>query len=92
MFDDQHAYNQVQELRAQLSTCRQAMEATTRRVRDFKAAFGVRERNDGAIVIEYDVFVAALGRDAWLELRAIGDEKWRVSGEAGEKPRVRVAS
>ena len=82
--------NRAQTAEATLATARQASEAAIARIREFKSNFGVRDRADGSIEIDYDKFVSHLGLDGWLQLRAVGDEKYRVSGQIGNKPRVRV--
>lgn len=80
----------AQAAEARLNTAKQASEAAINRVREFKSNFGAKERADGSIEIDFDKFLDRLGVDGWLGLRVIGDRKFRVSGEVGEKPRVRV--
>lgn len=80
----------AQSAEAKYNTIKESMVPTLDRVKQFKQNFGVRERSDGAIDIDFDKFVAALGPEASLELRGIIDEKYRISGDAGEKPRMRV--
>ena len=73
-------------------TLSQANRAVIDRIREFKSNVGARERSDGTIEIDYDKFLSHIGVEGWLELRRLGDEKFRVSGIVGEKPKVRVAS
>lgn len=82
----------AQSWEAKHNTLKQSLEATLERVKEFKANFGVKERSDGAIEIDYDKFVERLGLEGWLALREIGDQHWQVSGQVGQKPRVRVAA
>lgn len=77
---------------AKFNTLHDATGGALDRVKQFKANFGVKERSDGTIVVDYEKFAAALGPDGWLELRRIGDEIHHVSGAAGEKPRIRVGA
>ena len=99
------------------------------RVQAFKSNFGVRERSNGEIVIDFAKMVERLGMEACADLRTVIDEKfgpaagidsleikdhrvlvdgmgleralqirklidetYRISGAAGEKPRVRVTA
>lgn len=77
---------------AQLATLKYAQAAAIDRVRQFKANFGIRERSNGDLVIDYQKFVKALGLEAALELRKEIDLAYRITGEAGEKPRVRASA
>lgn len=80
----------AQTAEARLNTLKESIEPTLDRVREFKTNFGIKERTDGTIVVDFDKFVDRLGAEACLELRAIIDQKYRISGAAGEKPRMRV--
>lgn len=84
--------DQAQSLAAQMATLKDAMGPALDRVKQFKANFGVRERSNGEIVVDYDKFAERIGIEGALELRAIIDEKYGISGKPGEKPHVRVAS
>lgn len=63
------------------------LKTKVRTMRDMVCA---REMSDGSLSINYEAFVVKLGVAGWLELRAIGDAQFAVSGAAGEKPRVRM--
>ena len=76
---------------AKLSTMEQAHKAAIERVRDFKANFGIKEKQGGVIEIDYDKFVSNLGPEGCLELRKVIDDVHKISGEAGQKPRIKVA-
>lgn len=71
-----HWIERAQSAEAQLQTMRQSKDAALNRIRDFKTNFGLRELDTGQIVIEYDKFVASLGKDNALELRVIIDEQY----------------
>ena len=73
-------------------TMKQASESAIKRVKEFKGNFGIKERQDGEIVIDYDKFVERLGAKGALELRAIIDEKYQISGEPGKKPHMRLVT
>jgi hypothetical protein len=91
-FDDNTILAQRDEARAQLETYKQAVGPMKERIQQFKTNFGVRERNDGSLEVDYDRFSDAIGVEGALELRGIIDEKYSIQGAAGEKPRIRVPS
>ena len=84
--------DRAQSAETQLATLKQAMQPALERVKDFKKNFGVKEKSDGEIVIDFDKLVGRLGLESALELRSIIDEKYQISGAAGEKPRVRLSA
>ena len=69
----------AQSAEAKLKTLREAQGAAIDRVRDFKANFGIRERDNGEIVIDFQKFVERLGVDGTAELRRVIDEKYPVA-------------
>ena len=81
----------AQSAEAQVQTLKDAFQPAIERVKNFKANFGVKERSDGQIDINFDVFAERLGLESALELRAIIDEKYQIAGAPGEKPRIRLA-
>lgn len=91
MSSESHWIERAQSAEARLATMEQSMKPALERVREFKAAFGVKERSDGTLIIDFDKFATALGAEGALELRRIIDEKYQITGAAGEKPRMRVA-
>jgi len=80
----------AQSAEAKLVALRQAYEPALDRVREFKANFGVRERSDGTIDIDFEKLVDRLGLQSAFELRALIDARYHISGAPGEKPRVRL--
>lgn len=66
----------------------------TNRVRDDAQAilelFGARKKADGSFNIDFAKFVDNLGAEGALQVRAIIDEKYSISGAPGKKPRVKV--
>jgi len=89
---DQFLLNRAESAEAKFGTLKANMDAVIDRVKQFKTNFGVRERSDGSIVIDFEKMVGRLGPEACLELRSVIDDKYGISGAAGEKPRIRVSS
>ena len=83
--------NRAQTAEAQITTIKEASEDAIKRIKEFKANFGVRERSNGEIQIDWDKFVDNIGVEGALELRKIIDDKYNISGEAGDKPRIKLA-
>ena len=71
----------AQSAEAKLATLKQAYEPALERVKQFKANFGIRERDNGELVIDYQKFVERLGAQGALELRAVIDEKYNVKSD-----------
>jgi hypothetical protein len=76
--------------RARNSTLSQSNDKLKEKVRTVLETFGAREKSDGSFEIDYDAFVERLGIDGALAVRKVIDERYKVSGAAGEKPRVRA--
>ena len=66
----------AQSAEAQLKTLREAQGAAIERIKDFKANFGIKERGNGEIVIDFPKFVERLGPESSSELRKIIVEKY----------------
>lgn len=66
----------AQTAEAQLKTLREAQGAAIERIKEFKANFGIKERSNGEIVIDFPRFVEQLGPDGSSELKRIIDEKF----------------
>ena len=71
--------DRAQSAEAKLKTLREAQGAAIDRIRDFKANFGIRERGNGEIVIDFPKFIERLGPEGVTELRKIIDEKYPVA-------------
>ena len=82
----------AQSCEAKLATMKQAYEPALERVKEFKTNFGIKERSNGELVIDYEKFVERLGVEGALELRKVIDEKYNITGKPGDKPHVRLAS
>ena len=94
MADSSDGYwvERAQSAEARLNTLKGAYEPALEKVQQFKTAFGVRERSDGTIDVDFDQFVERLGVEQCIQLRCIIDEKYGIRGAPGEKPKIRVAS
>jgi hypothetical protein len=90
--DESFWVDRAQSAEAKIKTLEEAFKPAIERVKAFKANFGVREDSGGGITIDFDKFVENLGPDGALELRKVIDEKYQISGEPGEKPRMRLVS
>lgn len=65
----------AQTAEAQLKTLREVQGAAIERVKQFKANFGVKERGNGEIVIDFPKFVERLGPEGVAELQKAIAEK-----------------
>jgi len=64
----------AQSAEAKLITQKEAYGSAIERIKEFKTNFGIKERDNGEIVIDFDKLVANLGPDAAMELRSVIDE------------------
>lgn len=87
---DSRLLERAQTAEAIANTAKAALAPLKNEVRQIKETFGIRKRGNGAYQVGYDVLVKAIGLEGYMELRAIGDQHWNVSGDVGEKPRVRI--
>ena len=74
--DDSFWVSRAQTAEAQLKTLREAQGAAIERIKDFKANFGIKERSNGEIVIDFPKFVERLGPEGAAELRKVIAEKY----------------
>jgi hypothetical protein len=68
--------DRAQTAEAQLKTLRDAQGAAIERIKDFKANFGIKERSNGEIVIDFPKFVERLGPEGSAELHKVIAEKY----------------
>lgn len=66
----------AQSAEAKLATMKEAYGPAIDRIKNFKANFGIRERDNGEIVIDFEKFVTNLGQAQALELRKVIDETY----------------
>ena len=90
MADESFWIDRAQSAEAKLKTLEEAYKPALERVKDFKVNFGIRERDSGEIIIDFEKFVERLGAGSALELRKVIDEIYNISGSPGEKPRLKV--
>jgi hypothetical protein len=80
MSDESFWVERAQSAEAKLSSLKQASEQALERIKNFKANFGVKERANGEIDIDFPKFVERLGEASAIELRRIIDERYRSGG------------
>lgn len=90
--DESYWISRAQSAEAKLQTLKDAYDPAIERVQQFKATFGVKERSDGSLVVDFERFAAAIGPESALELRRIIDEVHGITGAPGEKPRMRLVA
>ena len=88
--DESYWINRAQSAEAKLATLESNTGPMKEKIQNFKLNWGIKEKGDGSWDIDFDKFVERLGMEQALGLREIIDEKYRISGAAGEKPKVRV--
>jgi len=66
----------AQSAEARLNTLKQAYEPALERIRNFKTNFGIREKDDGSIDIDFDKFIENLGQENALILKSIIQKKY----------------
>jgi len=54
-----------------------AYQPAIEKIRQFKANFGVRERSNGEIDIDFDKFVKNIGREGAMELKGIIETQYK---------------
>jgi hypothetical protein len=74
--DENHWSEKAKSLQAQLDTLKGQIDPVIERYTNFKANFGVKEKSDGSISIDFDKFVERLGQGGCAELRKVMDEKF----------------
>jgi len=90
MADESYWIERAQSAEAKLKTLHDSMEPLKLKARAIKESLCAKEHSDGTFSIDFDKLVERLGVGACLELRAIIDARYGISGEPGEKPRVRM--
>lgn len=92
MADESYWVDRAQSAEARLKTVEDQYKPAIERVQAFKTNFGVKERSDGSLVVDYEKFAKAIGIGGALELRRVIDETYSIRGEAGEKPKIKVVA
>ena len=91
-FEGDEFRSKYESCQAKLTTIQDQQDRLKEDTRYVLETFAARKKSDGSFDIDFDKFIERLGLEKWIELRAIGDEHYRVSGAAGEKPRIKVAA
>lgn len=68
--------DRAQSAEAKLKTQKQSFELAIERVKAFKSNFGIKERDNGEITIDYVKFVDRLGKENSAELKRVIEEKY----------------
>ena len=76
MQDDSVWLERAQSAEAKLATLKQALDPALERIKNFKANFGVKERDNGELDIDFEKFVKNLGQENALELKKVIDETY----------------
>lgn len=90
--DESYWIERAQSAEARMKTLEDQCKPALERVKQFKANFGVKERSDGSLVVNYQRLVEALGIEGAFELRRVIDETYQISGAPGEKPKVKLTA
>ena len=88
--DESHWIERAQSAEGRLSTLQEGLERLKGKYRGLLETLGAKERSDGTVDIDFEALVERLSAEHALELRAMIDERHRISGVAGEKPRISV--
>jgi hypothetical protein len=59
-------------------TLKEASAAALGRIKEFKANFGIREKQGGIIEIDFDKFVTNIGAASALELKKVIEDTYKV--------------
>ena len=90
MTGESHWIERAQTAEARLRLAEGAIAPLKDKVRAVMDTLGARELSDGSFDIDYEKLVERLGLDGALVLRKVIDERYGISGAAGDKPRVKV--
>jgi len=66
----------AQSAEAKIATLESAFKPALERIKQFKTNFGIKERDNGEISIDFDKFVENIGEESALELQSIITEKY----------------
>lgn len=72
--DESMWIERAQTAEAKLKTLKDAYEPALDRVKQFKANFGIKERDNGEISIDFTKFANRLGKEQATELKRVIDE------------------
>lgn len=92
MSEDSHWIERAQSAEARYNTLSEQMERVKEDAKVVLQLFAARKRQNGSYDINFDKLVDQLGLEKSMELRAVIDQRWRVSGAPGEKPHIKLVS
>ncbi len=87
---EQFWINRAQSAEAKLATLKESLEPALERVKKFKANFGIREKSDGSIDIDFEKMVDRLGPVASMELKSVIEDKFTIRRRRHLKLPVRM--
>lgn len=90
MADESYWVDQAQTWQAKYTTLESQLAPLKEKARVIKEALCAQEKSDGSFDIDFEALVTRLGAEGALELRNTIDSVYSVSGEPGQKPRVKV--
>jgi hypothetical protein len=76
MSDESIWIDRAQSAEAKLATLKQSLALSLDRVKTFKSNFGLKERDNGEIVIDFDKFIERLGPENALALKDIIEKRY----------------
>lgn len=88
--DESQWIERAQSAEAKVATLQGQIEPLKTKIREVREALCARELAGGGFEIDFDALADRLGLEGSMELRKAIDDRWKVSGGAGEKPRIRV--
>lgn len=89
-FGENELLEQVNSLKTKIATMEGQIEPLKEKTRHIRETLCAREVSGGGFEIDFNALADRLGLEGAMEMRAAIDERWKVSGGAGEKPRIRV--
>jgi hypothetical protein len=89
-FDEGSAYDQANAWKVKYTTLKDNTDRMREDARAILDMFGARKKENGAFSIDFEKVANNLGIEQCLELRRVIDEVHSISGEPGQKPRVRM--
>lgn len=90
--NDSHWIERAQSAEAKNASYQEVIDKLKDKIRGLKETFGARELSDGQLDINYEKLVGQLDIKSALELRTTIDNMHRISGPAGEKPRIKMTA
>ena len=90
--EDGYWVDRAQTAEAKLATCQENQDRVIEKFRDMMETLAARELSDGSVDIDFVALAGKLSLEHALALRQAIDDHHHISGDAGEKPKVRVGA